>query len=193
MYHFYALLARMKYIGRWSLMVSHYPENVAEHSLMTAVLAHALALIGREVFQNPQADPNACAAAALFHDAPEILTGDLPTPVKYFNPGIREAYGQVERAGVEKLLGMLPEHLRGTYAPFLTEEQGDPATARYVKAADKLSAYVKCKEELRAGNQEFRDAERVTAQKLREFAMPEIDYFMEHFLPSFALTVDELQ
>ena len=193
MYHFYALLARMRYIGRWSLMVSHYPENVAEHTLMTAILAHALALVGRDILGKADADPEACAAAALFHDAPEILTGDLPTPVKYFDPDIRAAYGKVEAASVGKLLSFLPPVMRDTYRPYLAPEEGGGATARYVRAADKLSAYIKCKEELRAGNSEFRDAAAATKEKLDKMDMPEIEYFLTEFLPSFELTLDELK
>jgi 5'-deoxynucleotidase len=166
-------------------------ENVAEHSLMTAVLAHALAVIARDRFGRADADPNACAAAAIFHDAPEILTGDLPTPVKYFNPGIREAYRAVESAGIEKLLSMLPEGMRGDYRAFLTPGEG--YTAKLVRAADKLSAYIKCLEEERAGNDEFRDAAKTVKKTLDGMDMPELRTFMAEFLPSFSLTLDELK
>lgn len=193
MYHFYALMARMRYIGRWSLMVSHYPENVAEHSLMTAILAHALALIGRDILGKTEVDPDACVTAALFHDAPEILTGDLPTPVKYFDPDIRTAYGKVEAAGVEKLLSFLPEVMQNTYRTFLAPENEEDIVSRYVRAADKLSAYIKCKEELRAGNHEFLDAAKTSKEKLDLLNMPEITFFLEEFLPSFELTLDKLK
>jgi len=174
-------------------MVSHYPENLAEHSLMTAILAHGLAIIGRDIFGKSHADPNACAAAALFHDAPEILTGDLPTPVKYFTPYLRKAYGEVEQAGTEKLLSMLPDGLREAYRPFLSPGECCTLVCEYVKAADKLSAYIKCKEELRAGNREFKEAQESAIKKLSNMNMPEIEYFLEHFLPSFELTLDELK
>ncbi|MCL1806654.1 MAG: 5'-deoxynucleotidase [Oscillospiraceae bacterium] len=191
MRHFYAMMARMRLIGRWSLMSSRSSENVAEHSLMTAVLAHALASIARDLHGEPGINPDACATAAIFHDAPEILTGDLPTPVKYFSPGIREAYREVENAGIDKMLSMLPEEMRGRYRAFWEPE--DERVEAIVKAADKLSAYIKCLEELRAGNNEFRDAARRTKEKLDEMAMPELETFFEEFLPSFELTLDEME
>jgi 5'-deoxynucleotidase len=171
-------------------MANRTSENVAEHSLMTAVLAHALASIARDIFGRADIDPDACAAAAVFHDAPEILTGDLPTPVKYFSPGIREAYREVEAAGNEKLLSMLPERMRARYRAFW--EPADPNIEKFVRAADKLSAYVKCLEELRAGNGEFRDAARITKEKLDAMEMPELELFFAEFLPSFTLTLDEM-
>jgi len=187
--NFYALIARMKNIGRWALMRSVTPENVQEHSHMVAVLAHALAVIRRDVYHIP-CDPNAAAAAALFHDASEILTGDLPTPIKYNNPEIMTAYHQVEAAASEKLLGMLPEELRPAYEPLLLEE--DAETKRLVKAADKLSAYIKCIEERRAGNDEFNLAEQKSLETLMGYQMPEVDYFLENFIPAFDRTLDEL-
>ena len=186
--NFYALIARMKNIGRWSLMRSVMPENVQEHSHMVAVLAHALGVIRRDIFRRP-CDPNAAAAAALFHDAAEILTGDLPTPIKYNNPDIMTAYRKVEAAASEKLLDMLPEALRPAYEPLLMES--DPELKRLVKAADKLAAYIKCIEERRAGNDEFLRAEAKTLRTLRDYAMPEVDYFLEHFIPAFGRTLDE--
>ena len=189
-YNFFALIARMKYIGRWSLMRNSVPENIQEHSHMVAVLAHALAVIRREVCGG-NCDPNACAAAALFHDAPEIFTGDLPTPIKYFNPGIRDAYRQVEQVSADKLLAMLPAELREIYEPLLKER--DPEVRAIVKAADKLSAYLKCVEELKAGNNEFRLAREQTWAALADNPLPALQYFIEHFLPSFELTLDELQ
>lgn len=189
--HFFAYLARMKYIGRWGLMRSTIPENLQEHSHMTAVLAHALAVIRRDVLGG-DADPDAAAVAALFHDAPEILTGDLPTPVKYHSPEIRAAYRRVEEQSAQTLLSMLPESMRPTYEPWLREEY-DPELRALVKAADKLSAYLKCAEELRAGNGEFRRAAEQTLDALRAMELPEVEYFMDHFLPGFGLTLDELQ
>jgi 5'-deoxynucleotidase len=190
MRHFYAMMARMRLIGRWSLMANRTPENVAEHSLMTAVLAHALASIARDIHGREEIAPDICATAAIFHDAPEILTGDLPTPVKYFSPGIREAYREVEAAGMEKLLSMLPEEMRGRYRGFW--EPRDPEVEKIVRAADKLSAYIKCLEEIRAGNGDFRDAAVKTKEKLDAMDMPELRTFFEEFLPSFALTLDEM-
>ncbi len=190
MYNFFAYMARMKYITRWSLMRNSVSENIQEHSHMVAVLAHALAVIRREVFGGI-ADPEACACAALFHDATEIFTGDLPTPIKYFDPEIRSAYHRVEDAAAEKLLDLLPEELRGAYEPLLREEDGEVRTL--VKAADKLAAYLKCREELAAGNSEFADAERETLALLRAMALPEVDWFLENFAGAFGLTLDGLQ
>ena len=190
MYNFFAYIARMKYITRWSLMRNSVPENIQEHSHMVAVLSHALAVIRREVFGG-QADPEACACAALFHDATEIFTGDLPTPIKYFDPEIRSAYHRVEDAAAEKLLGLLPEALRGAYAPLLREEDGETRTI--VKAADKLAAYLKCREERAAGNSEFADSEQEILALLRAMELPEVDWFLEHFAAGFGLTLDGLQ
>ena len=188
---FFAYLSRMRYINRWGLMRNTFQENIQEHSHMVAVLAHALAVIGREKYGGT-VDPGEAAAAALFHDAPEILTGDLPTPVKYYNPEIREAYKQVEQVSAKKLLSMLPEELRPAYEDLLSEAYG-PELRAVVKAADKLSAYIKCVEELKAGNAEFRQAAEQTLEVLKASSMPEVGYFMEHFLPAFGLTLDELQ
>lgn len=190
MYNFFAYMARMKYITRWSLMRNSVTENIQEHSHMVAVLAHALAVIRREVF-GKGADPEACACAALFHDATEIFTGDLPTPIKYFDPEIRQAYHRVEDAAAEKLLGLLPEALRGAYEPLLRET--DAETRKIVKAADKLAAYLKCREELAAGNSEFADAEQETLEALRAMDMPEVGWFLENFAGAFGLTLDGLQ
>ena len=146
---FYALMARMRNINRWSLMRNSFSENIQEHSHQVAVLAHALALIRREVLNLPCPDPDKCAVAALYHDATETLTGDLPTPIKYYNPEIKDAYKHVEHIAAQRLLDMLPQQLRPFYAPLVTEEDREIATI--VKAADKLSAYIKCVEEQKAG------------------------------------------
>lgn len=190
-YSFYAYLSRMRYISRWGLMRNSCPENIQEHSHMVAVLAHALALISQKIYGNKNVSPDKCASAALFHDAGEIITGDLPTPVKYFNLEIREAYRQVEDVAAERLLEMLPEILRESYAPLLHET--DPETRRIVKAADKLAAHIKCLEELKASNHEFILAARQTRQALDDMDMPEVRYFIENFLDSFTLTLDELK
>ena len=188
--HFFAYVSRMRFIQRWALMRNTAPENVQEHSHQAAVLAHALAVIRNEKFGG-RIDPGLVAAAALYHDASEILTGDMPTPIKYDNPAIRTAYKDVEAVAERKLLDMLPPELRGAYAPVLTEV--DSEVERLVKAADKLSAHIKCVEELKAGNTEFREAAGQTRRALEAFALPEVDYFLETFLDSFSLTLDELK
>ena len=189
-FKFYALISRMRYITRWGLMRNTFSENIAEHSHMVAVLAHSLALIRRDVL-GLEADPERCAAAALYHDASEILTGDLPTPIKYYNPAIKNAYKQVERVSGEKLLGMLPAELRPSMAPYIYED--DPVSHDIVKAADKLSAYIKCVEELKAGNAEFESAARQTRSALQDMPLPELRWFMEHCLDSFSMNLDELE
>ena len=190
-HHFFALISRMRYIGRWGLMRNTFEENIQEHSHMVAVLAHALAVIRRAVFGG-DIDPGQAAVLALYHDAPEILTGDLPTPVKYYNPEIRDAYREVETVSARRLLSMLPDALRPAYEPLLLE---DPESGYHavVKAADKLSAYIKCVEELKAGNSEFRQAAEQTRQALEASPLPEVGYFLEHFMPGFELTLDELR
>lgn len=180
----------MRYIERWGLMRSSIPENVQEHSHMVAVLAHALGVIRRDVFRE-SCDTGTLVCAALYHDAPEILTGDMPTPIKYFNPEIREAYRKVEEVADQKLLAMLPPELRPIYENIL--RPADAEVEELVKAADKLSAHIKCLEELKAGNEEFRQAARQTAEALESYDMPELRYFREHFLGSFQLTLDEME
>ena len=189
-YRFFALLSRMRYITRWGLMRNTFSENIQEHSHMVAVLAHGLALIRRDILGLP-AEPERCATAALFHDASEILTGDLPTPIKYFNPEIKTAYKQVEHVSGTKLLQMLPEALRESYAPLVYEE--DETVHDIVKAADKLSAHIKCIEELKAGNMEFESAAAQTEEALRDMHLPELDWFMEHCLPPFGKNLDQLE
>jgi len=185
---FYALLFRMRNIARWGLMRNSYSENVQEHSHMVAVLAHALAVIGREVY-GKALDPDKAAVAALFHDASEIFTGDLPTPIKYHSGELTAAYKQVERAAEEKLVSMLPEELRAAYAEVISVEDEEIKTI--VKAADKLAAYIKCLEERKAGNGEFATAEKQTLKALQESELPEVSYFIEKFITSFLLTLDE--
>ena len=188
--HFYAYISRMRCVKRWALMRNTEEENIQEHSHMVAVLAHALALIRTRVYGIPT-DANAVAVAALYHDATEILTGDMPTPIKYYNPEIRDAYRKVETVAGDKLLSMLPEALRADYEPIIKIE--DETAHRIVKAADKLSAHIKCLEELKAGNNEFRQAAAQTAAAMDEMQLPELTYFRETFLPSFQLTLDELE
>ena len=190
MNHFFAYIDRMRYIERWALMRNSVRENIQEHSHQVAVLAHALAVIRNEFFGG-QVDAGAVAAAALYHDAGEILTGDMPTPIKYFNPEIREAYRKVEEVADQKLLGMLPEALRPVYEDIL--RPADPEVEELVKAADKLSAHIKCLEEMKAGNGEFRLAAQQTRQALEKMDLPELKYFCDNFLGSMALTLDEME
>ena len=187
---FYALLGRMRYITRWGLMRNTFAENIQEHSHMTAVLAHALALIRREILQLPGPDPDKCAVAALYHDASEILTGDLPTPIKYYNPGIKDAYKEVERIAGENLLDKLPVELRHCYEHLVLED--DPEVTPTVKAADKLSAHLKCLEEQKAGNTEFDTAARQTWEAMKALNMPELDWFLDNCLGAFTLNLDQL-
>ena len=188
--NFFAYISRMRYIGRWSLMRNSLPENIQEHSHMVAVLAHALGVIRRDVFHVP-CNPDEAATVALFHDSAEILTGDLPTPIKYHSNEIRDAYKEVEALACRKLLATLPAELRGAYEPLLDGET-EERVHDLVKAADKLSAYIKCIEERKAGNNEFLSAEAQTRKILEESHMPEVDYFLEHFIPAFELNLDEL-
>ena len=187
---FYALLSRMRYITRWGLMRNTFSENIQEHSHQVAVLAHALALIRREILGLDGPDPDRCATAALYHDASEILTGDLPTPIKYHDPQIRVAYKRVERLYGERLLEMLPEALRRHYAPFVLED--DPELEPIVKGADKLSAYIKCIEEQKTGNSEFDAAAQQTRSAIHAMNRPELEWFVQECLPAFSLNLDEL-
>jgi len=186
---FFAMLSRMKYISRWALMRNTERENLSEHSLETAVIAHALAVLSNERFGG-QVSPERVALLAVFHDTPEILTGDMPTPVKYYNPQLRAAYGEVERTAGERMLAMLPGDMRDSYRPLLLQEEGT-AEARLVKAADKLSALIKCIEERKAGNMEFTSAQQATEDSLRAMDMPEVNAFLEEFIPAYSLTLDE--
>ena len=188
---FFALMGRMRYITRWGLMRNTFSENIQEHSHQVAVLAHALALIRRDILGLPGPDPDRCAVAALYHDASEIITGDLPTPIKYHNPEIKIAYKQVERIAGEQLLSMLPEPLRESYRHLVLED--DVEVEPIIKAADKLSAHIKCLEEQKAGNTEFDSAAKQTWDAMKAIALPELDWFLEHCLAPFSLTLDELK
>lgn len=187
---FYALLGRMRYITRWGLMRNTFSENIQEHSHQVAVLAHALALIRRDILHLPTPEPDRCAVAALYHDASEILTGDLPTPIKYYNPSIKDAYKQVERVAGNRLLDMLPPVLRESYEHLILED--DQELEPFVKGADKLSAYIKCVEEQKAGNTEFDSAAAVTMEALKAMHREEMDWFLENCLPPFSLNLDQL-
>jgi 5'-deoxynucleotidase len=188
--HFFAYVSRLRFIQRWALMRNTAQENVQEHSHQVAVLAHALAVIRNEKFGG-NVDAGQVAVAALYHDASEILTGDMPTPIKYDNPDIKKAYKEVEAMAEKKLLHMLPEELQSAYAPVITGQSGE--IEELVKAADKLSAYIKCVEEMKAGNNEFREAAAQTRKALNAYELPEVVYFMETFMDSFSLTLDELK
>lgn len=188
--NFFALISRMRYIERWSLMRSSVKENVQEHSHMVAVIAHALGLISRDVF-GQACDPNKLAAIALYHDASEILTGDLPTPIKYHNANIKTAYAEVESIACQKLLTTLPQELRPEIASLLNAE-ANGLEYELVRAADKFSAYIKCIEERKAGNNDFLSAEASTLEKLKSLNRKEVHYFLEHFIPAFEKNLDEL-
>ena len=188
--HFFAYIFRMRFIARWALMRNTDPENVQEHSHQVAVLAHALAVIRNRLYGGT-VDAGAVAVAALYHDAPEIITGDLPTPIKYYNPAIKNAYRGVEDVAEKKLLSMLPPELEPVYRPILSGT--DPEIRTLVKAADKLAAYIKCVEEVKAGNAEFREAAAQTRRAVEAFDLPEVRYFLDTFLDSFSLTLDELK
>ena len=187
---FYALMGRMRYITRWGLMRNTFSENISEHSHMTAVLAHAMALIRRDILGLPTPDPDKCAVAALYHDASEILTGDLPTPIKYYNPEIKQAYKQVEWVAGNRLLDMLPAQLRQSYAHYVLEDEEE--LLPFVKAADKLSAHIKCLEEQKAGNTEFDTAAKQTWDSMKAMARPELDWFLDNCLGAFTLNLDQL-
>ena len=187
---FYALLGRMRYITRWGLMRNTFSENIQEHSHQVAVLAHALALIRRDILKLETPDPDRCAVAALYHDASEILTGDLPPPIKYYNPDIKGAYNQVERIAGQQLLDMLPQQLRSSYEHLVLEDDED--VNPIVKAADKLSAYIKCVEEQKAGNTEFDSAAEQTMAAMQAMNRPELDWFIAECLGAFSRNLDQL-
>lgn len=187
---FYALMGRMRYITRWGLMRNSFSENIQEHSFQAAVLAHALALIRREILHLPGPDPDRCAVAAMYHDASEILTGDLPTPIKYYNSEIKSAYKQVERTAGNRLLDMLPPELRASYEHLVLED--DQEVAPIVKAADKLSAHIKCIEEQKTGNSEFDSAASQTWQAMEDMHRPELDWFLQNCLAPFGRNLDQL-
>lgn len=188
---FYAYLSRMKHIFRWSLMKNSQQESLSVHTLDTAVIAHCLGLLRNRRFGG-SCDVNRLVLLAMYHDCSEILTGDMPTPIKYYNPEIKDAYKKVEAVANEKLVSMLPEDLRGDYRPLFCHENEDAELLRLLKAADKLSALVKCIEEENAGNREFVKAKQSTLRSIEEMRLPEADAFVTEFLPSYGLTVDEL-
>ena len=190
-YGFFAMTNRLRYIRRWSLMRSGESENVAEHSYETAVLAYALAVIGKRIY-GKDLDADRIASSALFHDFSETVTGDMPTPVKYKSEEMREVFGRIEDESRERLIAMLPEELREDFRPLLSLEEDDPVTYRYIKAADKLSAYFKCLGESENGNREFLSAKEQTRRILEENPLPEVRYFLEKFEEGYKKNLDEL-
>jgi 5'-deoxynucleotidase len=191
MSHLFAYFSRMKLIRRWGLMRSTHPENVQEHSQRVALVAHALALVRNRLYGGA-VDPARVALLALYHDSGEVLTGDLPSPIKYRNPEIRTAYHEIEASAASTLLAMVPEPLRDDYRPLLLGEAADPDERAIVKAADKLCAWMKCLEETAAGNREFAKAEEALREVVQSIDQPEVRWFVETFVPSFRLTLDEL-
>lgn len=190
-HHFFAYLSRMKLIQRWGLMRNISHENIQEHSLQVAMIAHCLAVIGNQQFGRA-VNPERVALLAIYHEASETITGDLATPIKYFNPEINKAYKGLEAIANEKLLSMLPESMRDTYRPLLFPGDEDAEAEALVKAADRLCAWIKCVEELKAGNHEFERAERSVYSRVEEMGLPEVAYFLTEFAPGFRLTLDEL-
>lgn len=189
--HFFAYLARLKFIQRWGLMRNTRLENTQEHSLQVALIAHGLAVINNRLYGGAL-NPDRIALLAVFHDAEEVITGDVPTPIKYFNPSIKQALFDIEAVARERLLAMLPLELRGEYEPLFNAQDEDAAAWRVVKQADKISAYLKCLEEAKAGNEEFQKAEQSIKRELEQDDDPALHYFLTTFVPSFRLTLDEL-
>ena len=188
-HHFFAYVSRLRYIRRWGLMRSVMPENDAEHSLQVAMIAHAIAIMGRDRYGR-QVDPEHVLALGVYHDVSEVITGDMPTPVKYQTDELRRSYTDVERMANERLLSMLPEGLRPAYAPYLSVPADEER--QILKAADSISAYLKCLEEKRAGNREFDAAGESIKAALKQIKLPEVQDFIREFVPSFELSLDEL-
>lgn len=190
MYKFFAFLNRMKFIKRWSLMRSVREENIMEHSQQVAVIAHALALINNKIYGG-NIDVNKVVLLAQYHEVGEVITGDLPTPIKYFNPEIKSAYKDLEKNACEKILGMLPESLKEEYREYVIPNE-QTAEYKLVKCADRLSAYLKCVEEIKAGNAEFKKAKITIGNELKSLKSQEVDYYLKEFAPAYELTLDEL-
>lgn len=188
--HFYAMLSRMKYINRWGLMRNTRNENLCEHSLEVAYIAHALGIINNEIYGG---DINAerLAILGMYHDVTEIITGDMPTPVKYYSPLIRNAYKEVENVAQDQMLSGLSGNIRERYAGLLLETEEEKELWVYVKAADKISAYIKCLEEKKTGNMDFVDAEQTIFNAINDMKLKEADFFMKEYIPAYMLTIDE--
>lgn len=190
-YDFFAMMSRMKYIERWALMRNSITENISEHSLEVAMIAHALAVIGK-VRLGKEVDPEHAAMLGMFHDCTEIITGDMPTPVKYYNHQIRSAYQEIEQNAANQLLDMLPEDLRPSYAQILLPEEENPLYLQYEKAADKLSALIKCIEEVKVGNGEFARAKETIEKAVHEMKLEEAEIFEAEFLQGYYKTLDDI-
>lgn len=189
--HFFAYISKIRWINRWGLKRNTIPENVMEHSWDVATICHALAVIRNRLYGG-NIDPHFLATAALYHDVTEVITGDMPTPIKYHSPAIRDAYKSIEKAASEELLTLLPKDLREDFERVMVEEDLPADYRLLIKAADTLAAYLKCQAELKGGNKEFAQAAEFVGGRLREFDLPEVDYFLEVFTPSYQLTLDEL-
>lgn len=188
--NFFAMLSRMKYINRWGLMRNTITENIAEHSLDVAVIAHALAIIKNTYFDG-NVNPERVSILSLFHDTTEIITGDLPTPIKYYAPEIKKAYKDIEYVAADQLLDELPREMRDAYYDIMHENESEAYNWKIVKAADKISAYIKCIEEKRMGNRDFEDAEKTLRSTIDSMNMEEVNFFMQKFIPAYSLTLDE--
>lgn len=191
MYHFFSYMAKMKHIKRWGIMRNTREENIQEHSLQAAMIAHALAIIKNKLYGG-NVDAERVMAVAVYHEAGEVITGDLATPIKYFNPEIKSAYKQIERVAEQKLVAMLPEEIKGEFEQLILGREEDKVVYALVKAADRICAYIKCIEELSAGNREFEKAQKTILASIENLEMPEVKYFMDKFIPSFELSLDEL-
>ena len=192
MHHFFAMMSRMKYIERWALMRNSIPENISEHSLEVSMLAHALAVLGNRRF-GKSLNAEKAALIGLYHDSTEILTGDMPTPIKYYNPEIKKAFKDIEDTAARNLLSLLPEDMQADYLDIFFPDEKEAYLHRLVKAADKLSALIKCIEEAKTGNKEFVSAQATLQQSIEEMQLEEVNEFMKEFLPSYSLTLDELR
>lgn len=191
-HHFFAFLSRMKYINRWGLMRNTYPENIQEHCQQVAVIAHALAVI-RNTYFGSSLNAERVAVLAMYHDSNEIFTGDMPTPIKYYNPEISGAYKKVESLSKKKLVHMLPHELQKAFEDVLFTRDEEKQLWEIVKAADRIAAYIKCVEEEKAGNREFKKAGEMILKSITQIELQEVKFFMESFIPSFCLTLDELE
>ena len=187
---FFAFLSRMKYIKRWSLMRSVREENIMEHTLEVSIIAHALATIKNKFF-NGNVNVEKVVLLSQYHEVGEVITGDLPTPIKYFNPEIKKAYKEIEKGACERILDMLPENLKGEYAEYILPDENSEEY-KIVKSADRLSAYLKCVEEIKAGNGEFKKAKKSILLELKSLKREEVDYYLNEFAPAYELTLDEL-
>lgn len=189
---FFAMMSRMKYINRWALMRNSYPENISEHSLEVGMIAHVLALISNKKLGNHY-NAEKTALIGMYHDCTEIITGDMPTPIKYYNRDTKEAYKNVEEEAAKQLLGLLPDYLYEEYEGLLLPKEEDAYLWKLVKAADRISAYIKCVEEEKAGNREFSNAKAATYEKLTAMDLPEVRIFLQVFAEAYKKTLDELQ